>query len=155
MVDLKSLPPDLQQRYGYKPHARWLLIAVLVVAVVLAVGIGWLAWVLANPPVTYKLLTWDAADDHMRVTWEVHKRPEDTASCVLRATDIKHHDVGYAVVSLPAGADYEQPTYLLATRAPGTAVELLGCAANRVPAVPAPEFPPGTSNPVQPWTPTT
>ena len=69
MVDLKSLPPDLQQRYGYKPHARWLLIAVLVVAVVLAVGIGWLAWVLANPPVTYKLLTWDAADDHIRVTW--------------------------------------------------------------------------------------
>ena len=155
MVDLKTLPPDLQQRYGYRRGSRVWLVLVLIIAALLAVGIGWTGWRLANPPVTFKLLSWDASSDHVRVTWEVNKRPEDAVTCVLRITDAKRHDVGYAVVKVPAGRNYEQPTFQVATRAPGRAAELLGCAANKMPSVPAPEFPPGTSNPAQPWTPTT
>lgn len=154
MSDLRSLPPDLQQRYGVRDRSMVGMVVAGLLAALLAIASGWTAWTLANPPVRSKLLTWSVpADDHTRVTFEVHKEPADTVYCVVRVADDKRHDVGYAMITIPAGNDYEQPTYDIRTRAAGRIVELLGCEAGELPAVPAPEFPPGTENPPQPWTP--
>ena len=154
MSDLRSLPPDLQQRYGVRGRSVVGMVVAGLLAAVLAIASGWTAWTLANPPVRSKLLTWSVpADDHTRVTFEVNKEPADTVYCVVRVADDKRHDVGYAVITVPPGQDYEQPTYDIRTRAAGRIVELLGCEAGEVPVVPAPEFPPGTENPPQPWTP--
>lgn len=154
MVNVRQLPPDLQDRYGVRrtPWWGWALITMLVVGFV--VSSAWLAWTLANPPVRSKLLTWSApAPDRTVVTWEVRRNGSQEVTCVIRVADNNRHDVGYAVVTLPPGDEYVQPTYDVRTRAGGRVVELLGCKAGGTPAVPAPEFPPGTENPAQPWTP--
>lgn len=154
MVELKSLTPDLQERYGYRRRSKLSLAIAAVMALIVAVGLGWFAWRVANPPVFWKLLTWSApAADHTRVTWEVRRKAEDSVTCVIRVQDAVMHDVGYATVTLPPGDAYVQPSYDIRTRAAGRAVDLLGCAANAMPRVGEPEFPPGTSNPPQPWTP--
>lgn len=154
MPDLKTLPPDLQARYGVGKRSVVGMIIAGLLAALLALASGWTAWSLANPPVRSKLLTWDAeAADRTRVTFEVRRNAADPVYCVVRVADAKRHDVGYATIEIPPGSDYEQPTYYVHTRAPGRVVELLGCEANAQPSVPAPEFPPGTENPPQPWTP--
>lgn len=154
MVELRDLPPDLQARYGYRRRSTLTTVLVAGLAVVLTVSLAWVAWTLANPPVRWKLLTWSAvAPDHTTVTWEVRRSGSSEVQCVIRVTDAKSQDVGYATVVIAPGDDYVQPTYDVRTRAPGRTVELLGCAAGKTPAVPLPEFPPGTANPPQPWTP--
>ena len=154
MSDLRSLPPDLQARYGVGTRSVWAMVVAGLLAALLAVASGWTAWSLANPPVRSKLLTWSVpAPDRTQVTFEVRKNPADTVYCVVRVADDKRHDVGYATITVAPGRDYEQPTYDVRTRSAGRIVELLGCEAGRIPAVPAPEFPPGTANPPQPWTP--
>lgn len=152
-IDVRSLPPDLQARYGVSARSRWSIALIVVVVTVFTAMSAWTAWTLAHPPVRQKLLTWSAvADDRTSVTWEVRRSGQTPVTCVIRVADAKRHDVGYATVTIPPGADYEQPTYNVRTRAQGKVVELLGCAAGRTPAVAPPEFPPGTENPPQPWT---
>jgi hypothetical protein len=154
VVDLRALPPDLQHRYGVAGRRSTIsMILVGLVAAALVVASGWTAWTLANPAVRSKLLTWSVEPDHARVTWEVRRNGTAEVVCVIRVADANRHDVGYATVTIPPGADYEQPTYEVRTRAPGRIVELLGCAAGGVPVVESPQFPPGTENPPQPWTP--
>lgn len=153
MIDVRNLPPDLQERYGVKKMSKATVVILGVVATAFIAITAVTAWTLANPPVTSKLLTWSANPEYTAVTWEVRREAQDEVTCVIRVADGKRHDVGYATVTIPPGAAYEQPTFNVRTRAPGRVVELLGCAAGKTPAVPAPEFPPGTENPPQPWTP--
>ncbi|MCB0915701.1 MAG: DUF4307 domain-containing protein [Actinobacteria bacterium] len=153
MIDVRTLSPEMQQRYGVKKQSRLALIGIgLLIAVFVAASAA-TAWQLANPPVRSKLLTWSVNPEYTSVTWEIRRSPEAEVVCVIRVADANRHDVGYATVTIPPGAAYEQPSYDVRTRAPGRVVELLGCAAGKTPAVPAPEFPPGTENPPQPWTP--
>lgn len=154
MIDERTLPPDLKLRYGVRPRNRWLIGVAVALGVVVLFAASWTAWILANPAVNSKLLVWDAvADDHTTVTWEVNRTGTEPVVCVVRVADANRHDVGYAVVTLPPGDDYVQTTYDVRTRAAGRVVELLGCAEGEAPIVAAPEFPPGTENPPQPWTP--
>lgn len=153
-IRLRDQPTHLQDRYGFRKTPRAVLVvACLAIAGILAFG-GWTALRLGNPAVQSKLLTWNArAPEHTDITFEIRRPAELDAECVLRVQDQTHHDVGYATVSVPAGTSYVQETYSVATRAPGYAAELLGCyAAGNVTARP-PDFPPGTSNPPQPWRP--
>ncbi|TXH44241.1 MAG: DUF4307 domain-containing protein [Actinobacteria bacterium] len=152
MVDLRSLPPDLQARYGVRRRPRWVAPLIIAIAVLVGVGLTALGWTLANPEVRWKLLTWDAvAADHTRVTFEVRRDGADEVTCIVRVADGNAQDVAYAPIVIAPGDDYVQPTYDIRTRAPGRVVDLLGCAAGGAPPVPGPEFPPGTQNPPQPW----
>lgn len=153
MIDVRNLPPDLQQRYGVGKRSTWSILVIALIVLAFVIASAATAWQLANPPVRSKLLTWTANPEYTSVTWEVRKPAEAEVVCVVRVADANRHDVGYATVTIPPGATYEQPTYNVRTRSPGRVVELLGCAAGATPAVPAPEFPPGTENPPQPWTP--
>jgi len=154
MSDLRDLPEHLQVRYGRGQRSIVGVVVGAIVAAALVAGLAWTAWSLANPEVRSKLLAWSVpAADHTEVTFEVRRNGAAEVTCVVRVADDKRQDVGYAVIPIEPGADYVQTTYDVRTRAAGRIVELLGCEAGGMPAVPAPEFPPGTENPPQPWTP--
>ena len=156
-IDGRSLPPDLQARYGIGRRSRLPLIVGIIGVAVFISALAFVTLNLVSPKVTYKLLAWnDLAADRVDVTFEVRRSEEWDVYCVLRAQDESRTDVGYAVVGIPRGTSYEQMTYPLRTLAPAFVVEVLACEAGSPPArVIPPQFPPGVVPPEQPWTPAT
>lgn len=154
-IDGRSLPPDLQARYGIG-RRPWGVILVGALAAVGFVGaMGFVTFQLVSPRVTYELLAWDdLAPDRVDITFEVRRSAEWDVYCVLRAQDESSTDVGYVVVPIPRGSTYVQQTYPLRTLAPAFVVEVLTCEAGAPPErVVPPQFPPGVVPPDQPWTP--
>lgn len=151
---IKDLPPRLQDRYGYR---RTPIVAIVIAALlaILVSGLGgWTAYRFANPEVRWKLLAWEAvAPDHTSMTFEVTKGARVQVECVLRVQDKVRQDLGYAIVTIPPGTEYSQTTYEIATRELGFTAEVLNCATPGNLHAPTPQFPPGTSNPPQPWRP--
>ena len=154
-IDGRSLPPDLQARYGVGRRSRLPLIAGLIGIAAFIAALAFVTFNLVSPKVTYELLAWnDVAADRVDVTFDVRRSQEWDVYCVLRAPDESRTDVGYAVVGLPRGTSYEQVTYPLRTLAPAFVVEVLACEAGAPPErVVPPQFPPGVVPPEQPWTP--
>jgi hypothetical protein len=153
-LKLSDLPPRLQDRYGYRRTPRWAIALVAVVCLALAVFGGWTANRVANPDVRWKLLAWQAVDaDHSTVSFEVRRPGAATVECAVRAQDRYRQDVGYATITIPPGPEYLQETYPLATRSLAFTVEVLGCDTPGNLYVAPEQFPPGTSNPTQPWRP--
>jgi len=155
VIDLRTLSPELQARYGVGRRSPWAWIWGALAVAVFAGAMAFVGVQLAAPKIDGKLLAWDdAADDHVLVTFEVARPDGETSYCVLRAQDSSRVDVGYAVAEIPAGEGYVQQTYPLRTIAPAFVVELLGCGPENPPArVLPPQFPPGVVPPDQPWTP--
>lgn len=145
-----ALTPALRARYGLLPVPLWkrgiaALAALLVVGAVLLLG-----WTAANPAVTASLLTYRVVSpEQVLIIFEVTRPAEQAVTCVLRAQDIDHHDVGYATITIPPGPALVRGEYSLATRTNAVVGEVLGCSAEGPPRVPAPQFPPGTANPPQ------
>lgn len=151
---IKDLPPRLQDRYGYRRTPVTAIVIATALAIIIAAFGGWMALRIANPEVRWKLLAWEAvAPDHTSITFQVDKGASATVECVLRVQDKSHHDVGYAIVTIPPGTEYSQTTYEVATRQLGFAAEVLDCATAGNLHAQTPQFPPGTSNPPQPWRP--
>ena len=153
-IDGRSLPPDLQARYGIGRRSRLPLIAGIIGVAAFIAALAFVTLNLVSPKVTYKLLAWnDIAADRVDVTFEVRRSADADVYCAIRAQDETRTDVGYAVVPLARGTTYVQETYPLRTIAPAYVVELLGCEAGQAPTrVPQPQFPPGVVPPEQPWT---
>lgn len=154
-IDGRSLPPDLQARYGVGRRSPLPLIAGLVGITAFIGALAFVTFNLVSPRVTYELLSWnDVAADRVDVTFDIRRSEEWDVYCVLRAQDESRTDVGYAVVGIPRGTSYVQTTYSLRTLAPAYVVEVLACQAGEPPerVVPA-QFPPGVVPPEQPWTP--
>lgn len=143
----------LRLRYGTSRTPRLLLVIGGLAGVVVAGLFAWIAWTVTNPPVQWKLLAWDVTSPtNVEVTYEVRRSPEATVTCVLRAQDSDHIDVGYAVVTLPAdGTGYIQPRYPLTTLREAFAVEVLSCAVGTdvPPGAMVPQFGPGVTPPEQ------
>lgn len=151
---IRDLSPRLRDRYGYRRTPRTAIAVVVLLGLALAVFGGWTANRVANPDVRWKLLAWKAVDaGHSTVSFEIRRAATSTVECVVRAQDKNRQDVGYATLSIPPGPDYLQETYPLATRALAFTVEVLGCDTPGNLYVPSEQFPPGTSNPPQPWRP--
>ncbi len=147
---MSQLSPQMAARYGVKPTSRVLVVLVALLAIGFTVGVAWIGWRLATPPVQVKLLAFSVVDDsRVDITFEVRRDSLTDTVCVIRAQDITHADVGYATVTITRGREYVQPTYSLATRARATAAEVLGCAPSEAPPTDPPQFPPGTTNPPQ------
>ena len=146
-----QLSPEMQERYGLdrRPIGRWIAVVVLVlsfVAVLAFVGFG-----VTRSPIEPRLVTWEVvAPDRVDMTIEVRRPAADEVQCVLRAQDVNRIDVGYAVVTIPAGSGEVSLDYSLRTLAPAYTAELLGCATGGLPGVPPPQFPPGVVPPEQP-----
>ncbi len=153
-IKLGELSPRLQDRYGYRRTPRWAIAALAIVCLALAIFGGWTANRVANPEVRWKLLAWNAVDaSHSTVSFEVRRSGETTVECAVRAQDKFRQDVGYATLTIPPGPEYVQETYPLATRSLAFTVEVLGCDTPGSLYVAPEQFPPGTSNPPQPWRP--
>lgn len=151
---VKDLPPRLQDRYGYRRTPITAIAVGVLLAVLLAGFGGWTALRLANPEVRSKLLAWEAvAPDHTSMTFEVNKAATAEVECILRVQDKMRQDLGYAIVSISPGTEYSQITYEVGTRALGFTAEVLSCATPGNLHAPTPQFPPGTTNPPQPWSP--
>lgn len=151
---LRELSPELQDRYGYRPTSRVLLV-LGVTACVLIAGFGaMVAYRLGNPEVYYKMLAWKAVDaNHTSVTFEVRRDPSVTVQCALRVQNRDHHDLGFAIATVPPGTEYSQTTYQVATTQLGYAAEVLSCApAGQLGDIEL-QFPPAAPNPPQPWSP--
>ena len=154
VTKLRDLPPRLQDRYGYRRTPRIAIVAA-VLATCAIVGFGaWTGYRLSDPEVRWKLLAWNAAGpDHTDITFEIRRASDQPIECALRVQDQYHEDLGYAIVSIPGGTPYAQQTYSVATRGSGFVADVLGCSAPGKLTVPLADFPPGTSNPPQPWRP--
>ena len=154
ITGIKDLPPRLRDRYGYRPTPWPVFVLAAAVCIAVATLGGLIAYRDANPDVVYKLLAYNTVDkSHTSVTFEVRRDGSQTVDCVLRAQDIQHQDVGYAIVTVPPGDDYVQQTYQLATRERAFTADVLACALPDDLHTDQPAFPPGTSNPPQPWRP--
>jgi len=144
------LPPHLRARYGLGRPPVALLVGVGLVVALLASFLAWTGWVLSNPATTSELLAFRVVSaTRVDVTFEVRRSGENPTTCVVRAQDEKHDDVGYATLTITPGRDYVQVTYPLATRSTAVEGELLGCDEGQAPRVDQPDFPPGTVNPAQ------
>lgn len=151
---ISDLSPRLRDRYGYRRTPRTAIAIVALMCLGLAVFGGWTANRFANPDIRWKLLAWNAVDaDHSTVSFEIRRVATSTVECTLRAQDKFRQDVGYANISIPPGPEYLQETYPLATRSLAFTVEVLGCDTPGNLFVPPEQFPPGTTNPPQPWRP--
>ena len=143
----------MQQRYGLdrRPVGQWIAVALVVLSFIAALAFVTVG--VTRSQVQARLVSWDdVAADRVDMTIEVRRPADDEVQCVLRAQDVRRIDVGYAVVVIPAGSGEVSLDYSLRTLAPAYTAELLGCAADGLPGVPPPQFPPGVVPPEQPWT---
>ena len=152
-VDGRTLPPDLQARYGIGRRSWLPLLAGVIGAAAFVAALAFVTFNLVSPKVTYTLLAWnDISADRVDVTFDMRRAEDWDVYCVIRAQDESRIDVGYAVVGIPRGTSYEQITYPLRTLAPAFVVEVLACEAGQPPTrVVPPQFPPGVVPPEQPW----
>jgi hypothetical protein len=140
----------LAARYGEDRSRRGTYV---LVAVVVAVFLGLVAlvtyWLSASSVASQLTGFAVVSDQRVDVTIEVSRDVGATTTCVLRAQDVHHQDVGYATVTIPPGRADLQATYPLATTGRAATAEVLGCADGKAPRVQSPNFPPGAVNPSQ------
>ncbi len=122
-------------------------------------GLSFLALVLflgvrlSNTAIEAGVLTYDTvSDERMSITYEIQRRDETPATCVLRARAPDGFDVGYAVVELPPAQGRTRHTFQMATAYRALVGELLGCGLDEAPpGIAGAQFRPGVVPPEQPW----
>jgi hypothetical protein len=145
-----ELSPAMQARYGIKPRSPIAIAGVALLAFGFVALIGWITLQLASPGVQTQLVTFTVTSaTNVDVTFDVQRDGQLPTVCVLRARDVHHVDVGYARVQITPGRSLLRINYPIATLAPATSAEVLGCANNADPRVDPPQFAPGTVNPPQ------
>ena len=145
-----DLTPAMQERYGIRRRSPAAIAGVVLLALGFVTLIGWITWRLATPVPQAQLVRFtDESDTRVSVVFDLQRDGQVPTTCVLRARDIHHVDVGYARVQVTPGRDSLRITYPLATFSRATSAEVLGCANNGLPNVDPPQFAPGTVNPPQ------
>jgi hypothetical protein len=125
---------DLATRYG-APPARPRRGLVVLVALVIGLLVGWVAWAAVSysrPQVTSDIVSWKVLDDHTATaTFRVSRRTADVeASCLLRARARDHSIVGELNVAVGPGGDRTRKlTESVRTERLATVVEVIGCVA--------------------------
>jgi hypothetical protein len=138
----------MQERYGFNRSRAGTRILASLVIVAFVAALAYVGWAITRPRAEGRLITWSTvSSDRADLTFDVNV-PD--ATCVVRAQDQSHVDVGYATITGING----RVDYRLRTLAPAYVVEVLGCSLpggtpNAIP----PQFPPGVVPPSQPWTP--
>jgi hypothetical protein len=135
----------MQERYGLNRSRTGTRVLAALVVVGFVVALAFVGWRITAPRAEGRLITWSTvSSDRADVTFDTNV-PHST--CVVRAQDEKHVDVGYATITDISG----RVNYRLRTLAPAYVVEVLGCSITGAPNVLAPQFPPGVVPPTQPW----
>lgn len=142
----------MRVRYGVEARSWSGRILSITVIGLFVSALVWVWFGIGGQGVDGQLLTWDDSQPgRVAMVIKVRKPADARAVCALRAQDRTRVDVGYALVTVPAGNSEVTFTYQLATLAPAFLAELLGCSLNSPPSVPPAQFPPGVAPPTQPW----
>lgn len=148
-----QLSPAMIDRYGLGRRSRWPRAIGIALALAFAFALAWATVLVSRSSVAVDLRSWSAASDHVDLTFTVARRTTEPVTCVIRAQDRTHSDVGYATVIVTPVAEVTTVRYALATIAPAYVVEVLGCSADGPARVMGPQFPPRVVPPSQPWSP--
>jgi hypothetical protein len=147
-----QIPVELHDRYGLPRSRRGLVIAGVLIAGLVVALMGGITHYISTHQVVGRLLSFAVVSDkRVTVVYYVAHAPTGPATCVLRAQDSKHVDVGYAYVTTQT-SNFKTvvTTYPLTTSSRATTAEVLGCAAGTTPPRAAvPEFYPGQPAPPQ------
>ncbi len=127
------MDPDLRaERYG-APRAGRRRLALVVVAAVALLGLGWVAWVMVSSTraeASSQLQSYDVPGVHKAVATVVVGRssPDVRATCLLRAYGVDHAAVGETAFTLGPG-DPESSRLTLTVRTERRAVQVVsvGC----------------------------
>jgi hypothetical protein len=150
MSNNSNLPDHIQLRYGVRKRRVVPLLLGVLIACVVSGSLAYAVFRQQNPSVSAQLLTFEVVSaTQVNVTWELARGPELATYCVVRAQDISRTDVGYAIVKVAGGSDYEQITYPLTTNGEAVLAEVLGCSNSQNMRVPPANFPPGVKIPEQ------
>ena len=138
----------MQERYGFNRRRTGTRILATLVILAFVAALAYVGWAITRPRAQGRLITWSTvSSDRADLTFDANV---SDVTCVVRAQDQNHVDVGYATIT---GID-GRVVYHLRTLAPAYVVEVLGCSLpGASPEVIPPQFPPGVVPPTQPWTP--
>lgn len=146
-------PEHIRERYGITGRPRWAPVAVIALGVAFVTLVLVLGVRLSNAAIDAGVLAYETvSDDHMTIVYEVERRDQAPATCVLRARARDGFDVGYAIVALPPAQGRTTHTFEMATVSRALVGELLGCGLDEPPpGIPGAQFRPGSVPPPQPW----
>ncbi len=147
-----QIPVGLHDRYGLPRARTGLAVAGLLLATLVALLLGFVGHYIVTHQVTGRLTSFTIDGPHrVTITYYVAHAQPGVATCVLRAQNSAHVDVGYAYVTTPVETTVHVVTYPLNTAARATTAEVLACASGVTPPrAPAPAFYPGQPAPQQP-----
>jgi len=148
-----QIPVELRDRYGLPRPRTGLIVAGLLIATLVALLLGFVGHYIVTHQVTGRLVSFNVKGPHgVDVSYYVAHAAPGEATCVLRAQNAHHVDVGYAYVTTPiADASAHLFNYPLVTTETATTAEVLACASGATPPrAPAPQFYPGQPAPAQP-----
>jgi hypothetical protein len=95
------------------------------------VVLGWILWVVveSRSPVHWTTVGFRVVDDQqVQITYDVHKHPDDTVTCTLRALDQAKGTVGTTDVEVgPSSADVIRRTDTVRTSALAVSGFVRGC----------------------------
>ncbi len=148
-------PPHVRERYGITDRPAWVPWAIGLLGVAFLGVVTFLGWRLSTPAIDAGVTAYTTvSDDHMTISYEVHRREEVGATCVLRARAPDGFDVAYAVVELPDAQGRTTHDFELRTAYRALVGDLVGCGiSGPPPSIPGAQFRPGIVPPEQPWTP--
>ncbi len=118
-------------RYGPPASRRTKIVFAAVLGAGWAIALGLLLWIAlhhSNPSVRGTLLGYEVTSDRsVEVRFEVWRKPDVTAQCVVRARNAEGVEVGSRVIKIPPGERQVVLTEVLETRARAISGELLRC----------------------------
>ena len=89
-IDGRSLPPDLQARYGVGRRSRLPLIAGAIGIAAFVAALAFVTFNLVSPKVTYELLAWnDVAADRVDVTFDVRRSSPTRVTAIRSASNAR------------------------------------------------------------------
>lgn len=150
-------PEHIRARYGITERPRWQPWLVAGLGLSFLALVTFLGLRLSRAEIRAGVLAYETvAADHMRLEFEVLRRDQAPATCILRARASDGFDVAYTEVVLPPAEGRTRHSYELRTAYRALVGELLGCGTTGPPpGIPGAQYRPGVLPPVQPWTPAT
>ena len=147
-----AIPVELRDRYGLPRPKTGLVVAGLLIAALVAGLIGFISHYVLTHQVVGRMISFSVTSPtRVDMKFYIAHAPAGPVTCVLRAQDVHHVDVGYAYLTtiVPDNTPVTI-TYPLTTASRATIAEVLACGSGLTPPhAPAPEFYPGQPAPSQ------
>ena len=150
MPNNSELPEHIKERYGVKNSPSSVRTLAILVSVIGAAAIAFAIVQSRSNSVASQLQSFKVTGPTaVDVTWEINRAKNAPTYCAIRAQDEARTDVGYAIVTVPAGESHMSFSYTLTTESTAVVAEVLGCGQTTKLRVPPASFPPGVQPPAQ------